>query len=398
MMNGDIPDIGGEAWMRTDAGLILANGVEIPASCGVSRVATRPIDKRSPGFDEEFDATTLFYDVFVDAQGSLCMVGPPFWNLMEEVKSATFIVDGIPYEGTPQITLFDRCNICRLPGAFGNAHTLRMRIFGTDLQAPIGPAYTALFRGRRVVMTMSKDNDLVWVRDWAAFYAAKHRADAFLIFDNGSRGYSVDHLLQTVLGAAPNALVVVVPWPYKYGPQGGEANVWDSDFCQISAYNMARFRLLPQARALLNIDIDELIVDESGAFRSIFEATEAAESGYIRIKGRWIEPFSESWTGNGLPRHADFRHFHSESVASATKWCLVPHKCPDDALWRIHTVGKMSDADTSTFLFRHFQAINTLWYRRRYRGRIHEPGKLVLDTRLAEALATPEKSTSTESA
>ena len=51
------------------------------------------------------------------------------------------------------------------------------------------------FAGRNCLMTLSRDNALDWIRDWAAFHVREHGADAVLFFDNGSTDYRPEEIL-----------------------------------------------------------------------------------------------------------------------------------------------------------------------------------------------------------
>src|SRR5690606_8950495 len=138
---------------------------------------------------------------------------------------------------------------------------------------------------------LSQNNDLRWIADWVHFYARLHGADGVLVYDNASSAYSLADLQATLddavskAGAAGgNFPALAVAWPFPYGPQGGMAGAvngvetdWDSDFCQTGSLQHARHRFLRQARSVLNVDVDELVLGTGG--RSVFEATEQSRSG-----------------------------------------------------------------------------------------------------------------------
>jgi hypothetical protein len=53
----------------------------------------------------------------------------------------------------------------------------------------VSPNESDMFRDRRVIFTMSKDNPIEWILDWVRFNRDIHGADAVLIYDNGSSAY-----------------------------------------------------------------------------------------------------------------------------------------------------------------------------------------------------------------
>ena len=81
--------------------------------------------------------------------------------------------------------------------------------------------------------------------------------------------------------------VRIVPWLFKFGPQGTlTRGTWDSDYCQLGAWEHARWKYLTRARSVQNSDIDELVVSTRG--RSNFAAVENDPFGMLRYTGRWI--------------------------------------------------------------------------------------------------------------
>ena len=66
----------------------------------------------------------------------------------------------------------------------------------------------------------------------------------------------------------------------------------------------ARFRFLSQARSVLNVDIDELVLSDRN--RSIFAATEQARGGFVKFSGRWVSATTPHGVSPGCGRHGDF--------------------------------------------------------------------------------------------
>ena len=58
----------------------------------------------------------------------------------------------------------------------------------------VRPNCSEIFRGRRVVLAMSRDNELQWIKDWVLFVVRNHGADAVLLYDNASTKYGAEQL------------------------------------------------------------------------------------------------------------------------------------------------------------------------------------------------------------
>jgi len=364
----------------------------LPPDSGISREITRPIQFRGEDFAEEFDASTLFYDViaFSNSPGNnLIFVGPPLLNLSPAFFRGR--IDGQPLESAISgYYARDRCCDIWIRERHGDSVLLELS-FGSYRLAP-GPSCNEIYSGKRVLYTLSKNNDVAWLIDWMRFHADNHGANAALVYDNASTEYTADGLEKSLRKALPDFVVNVVDWPYKYGPGGFSRNSWwDSDFCQAGAFQDARFRFLHQASSVLNCDIDEFVVSRTDA--SIFEATEASVTGYIAFPGRWIanaaapgRPDSDSPSGL---RHGQFRYLEPPGAnACPTKWCVVPERCRLEDQWRTHTV-KGKDSATSysdEFSYCHFRSISTNWkYQRSHRQAV-DPALHRVDEDLDRAL------------
>jgi hypothetical protein len=347
------------------------------------RQAPRPHHLRGSGYDDEFDWLTVFYDCFRSVDPNwIVFVGPPLLNMEKPILAALQESLGAP--GSPLLVRnLDRHAQIWVPTT--------PRIFepsgGAFEQDRIEaqPNHCELFRGKRVLFTLSKDNDLAWIRDWAHFHVRRHAANAVLFYDNASRSYSSDEIFRTLEGISGLDTIVVVNWPYKYGPQGGSDIPWDSDFCQYGFFEHARHRFLAFAQGCLNADVDELVVTSDGA--SVFEKATESRAGLVLYKGAWIENASEKAAPDGR-RHADFFHrLRALQAASQEKWALAPMRCPSAHQWRVHAVDWVPNDDqlAAEVLYRHFRAITTNWKEARWHQERPGPAHMI-DSELVAAM------------
>ncbi|MEA2484281.1 MAG: hypothetical protein QOC55_2228 [Thermoleophilaceae bacterium] len=361
------------------------------------REPTRPPALRDASFEEQFDATTLFFDAFRHEKSNrIVLLGPPLFNLAPAFKAIR--VFALP-SNTPcpfEVRHLDRhmqiwldapaaTDALRFQGALGT--------FDVD----VAPPRPSPFRGRRVIFTLSKNNEIEWIRDWIRFNRDVHGADAVLIYDNESTRYSTGELLASIRSVGGIAEAAVVHWPFRYGPQGTlTRGLWDSDFCQLGAWEHARRRFLTDARSVMNSDIDELVL--CGNDQSIFEKAERSPFGIARYNGRWVVATEEPGS-DVLPRHRDFDVtlrpqmqrtrflFKRDAVSCFPKWTLVPRRCPDRTQWKVHTIGGWWAArlKTPSVSFRHFREIGGNWKYQRKVRETFDPERHVKDEALARA-------------
>jgi hypothetical protein len=201
------------------------NGVVAPAPITLSdfttarREPTRPPELREPGFEQEFDDTTLFYDAFhAPDSGQVLVIAPPFLNLFGALRSMRVMAVPSGRLCKFRIERLDRCMRVRIDAPRGSERLAIETDFGY-FELQIGENLSALFRGLRTIFTKSKDNAIPWILDWIRYHRDTHGAEAVLIYDNGSTAYdarALDTGLQHINGLKR---ACVVKWPFKFGPQ-----------------------------------------------------------------------------------------------------------------------------------------------------------------------------------
>jgi hypothetical protein len=379
----------------------------LPANAPMHRVPVRPARYRQPNFDDLYDRDTLFYDCFrVPSQKRVALLGPPLLNLGETFSRLriTTLPDGAPCRYT--LRRRDRhsqlwveapagTECLRIEGKFGEA---KMTILESGSQ---------LFSGKNVLLTLNKNNRLEWIAVWVRFHRDVHGADAVLLYDTDSTAYNAMQLQDCLSAISGIDIACVVQWPFKYGPQGFAGKHWDSDYCQSGALEDARWRFLQQARAVANIDADELV---AGGSRSVFDLAESSRTGYVSFWGNWVVGTSK---GNSTDsdsealdapvssiRHRDFRHClkltrtwkgFRRVVANRCppKWAIVPLRCSFRSQWKAHKVTRMrqSPLPPSDLSYKHFREINTNWKYDRSHREVFDPERHAIDSELQQASA-----------
>jgi hypothetical protein len=350
------------------------NSVSLSDFTARRREATRPPEFRGENFDRDFDGNTLFYDAVQVSSATITLFAPPFFTLARGVASTRFVSNDIRYEARTRN--LDRHAQSWLDIPQGSGPVRATGDLGS-FSFSVSPNESEIFRDCRVIFTMSKDNPIEWILDWVRFNRDVHGADAVLIYDNGSSAYDSVTLSDALRSVSGIRCSVVMEWPFKYGPQGANSwDHWDSDFCQLGAWEHARWRFLQHARSAMNSDIDELVVSKND--RSVFEAAEQSRSGLVRYRGRWIIGMDD---GNGDDsHHGPYRHFdfsilmppkyerrklliRRDANACLPKWTVVPSRCPTRAQWHVHSIFSWpaSYFCTDEFSFRHFREIGSNW-------------------------------------
>lgn len=379
--------------------------VTLPASSPLRRESPRPPELRNERYADQFDADTLFYDVYRVGR-DVVFQGPPLLNLGAAVAEAA-LFRGRRHLVLPRARRIERNRASEvwlrtdadaltfdLPLGNGRSHRFDIRV---------QPNESARFAGRRVLHTLSKNNEVRWIIDWIRYYQKVHGADAVLFYDNGSHRYGAAELERELGATFPDMEIAVVDWPFRYGPQGGLAGAvngveapWDSDYCQTGSMQHARFRYLRDARSVLNVDIDELVVGPE----PIFAATERARGRFIKFAGQWITSATARGVTAADCRHADFTlRDRQETETCPPKWCVVPAACSDTRhCWSVHNLfgSRANRRVSSDFSYRHLKGISNNWKYDRWDGEPFDPARYDEDTALVATLANAGLTRSTE--
>lgn len=340
--------------------VIRPDAVVLAKNSPFSRTPPRPVEQRQADYKEKFDARTLFYDVFrVDSR--IAFVGPPLLNLAAVLTASDFHVGeySVP---VPHFADLDRTQNSWLNTA-PESRTLSVSLpDGVKRTVEVGSDLSDLFANRHVLLTKSKDNDLEWIRDWAAYYVAEHGVDAVLLYDNNSTTYDPEEVLDVLQAVSGLEVAMVVDWAFPFGPQGGNweglANApWDSDFCEYGILQHARLRFLRSAAGVINTDIDELLVAEGG---TVFDVLDSS-APVIRYRGSWIEAVPVSGAVHSPPRFSDYGYVSDERQPTTPKWSIDPRRAVDAVQWKTHSVAGVQVSETQRVGQRHFMGITSNW-------------------------------------
>jgi hypothetical protein len=110
---------------------------------------------------------------------------------------------------------------------------------------------------------------------------------------------------------------------------------WSSPIGALHCYEIMRDRFLGQARAVANIEVNDLIVDDGDD--SIFDRAVAARGGVIQVLGHTCYPWRVR--NNDPIRFADHICVQFDAAKPKSRWCIAPAKAPEKAIWRLTRIG-----------------------------------------------------------
>lgn len=356
---------------------------------GVYRKPPRSKRNQESDYLERFDHHTLFYDLFEDYNG-VVFSGPPLRNLLDIIKIANIELYGQEVHQKDAFadgwkTQRSKVTIPTEEIYYSNDSTFRIDVGKLSVKGKIQKNHSDVFKDRNVLVTLSKNNDLKWIEDWATYYARQHGIDAVLFYDNNSSKYSPNDILNVFKSIKEIKKAVVVPWNFKYGPGSGPNKEWDSNYCQYGVLEHAKRRYLRQSNVVVNVDIDELVVKENDI--SLVDGVLASKDGAIRFSGSWVETVQIDNQSERLPRFTDFKYKDIKKSKSLEKWAISPKRVDDKYQWQVHGFGGGFEPEISQdFVHRHYLGINTNWKYNRTSIVDYDPATHEVDQKLEAAL------------
>ena len=231
-------------------------GIRIPPDAGLERTfAGYDLD---PATRALCDPTTLFYDAFrLPGGDEAFFAGPPFVNLGDPIRvtvagrGARFAVYRHPWGAAERAVVLR----VRLPRGLRRHPAPGVRIefaaFAVTVAVEVPPCVPRE-RVRLMLGTMQRDNDPQWLLDWCRWHERVHDVRRVVVYDNGSAD---PEPLYADLAARIGADLVVVRWPYRYGP----ARPMALKYVQTAALNHCRLLFGCGADWCINLDVDEYL-------------------------------------------------------------------------------------------------------------------------------------------
>jgi len=222
---------------------------------------------KSPNQIDWFD-DIIFYDVFYKHDNSsIICIGPPLLNLEGVLELQEILCNGKQLRYSYAKFLRDHSLIViKVPRSLRNELTVqlsfRFNLFETVVE--ISRNHPPVREDRNSFLTLvaiQKDNPLEWIKDWMHWHNRMHGVRQLVLYDNGSRKYGHDELVDTLHGEEGDLQNVLVNWDFPWTWDGWNRKaLWDP-WPQIAAMNHCYFKY-GDCGWLLSLDIDEYLVAE----------------------------------------------------------------------------------------------------------------------------------------
>ncbi|MBE3639064.1 hypothetical protein [Mangrovicoccus algicola] len=307
-------------------------GFTLPEDLPLRRDYNFPEAERSALYLERYDRRTLFYDaVRLPGSGHLLLTAPPLYNLRARLRRGLHdggrpVGRGLRHWQTPQAELMTLRRRVQAP---------ELVLDGTRHPLPVRESRAEMFAGLNCMVVLNRDNDPDWIAASVDYHIRAHGLQGVLIFDNGSVTYTAEALAGRLAAVPGLEALAVYRVPFSFGPPlKSRKDRTNPRFLQPALLNLARREILSRARAVLNVDPDEIIRSKGGA--SVFDRAVARRHTMVKIHGSWVLPPP----GTPLPAPQS-AHTHREvpNQRCNQKWCAVPGGMLGRFGWAVHHVG-----------------------------------------------------------
>lgn len=344
-----------------------------PEEWQTKRTPVRPMDLWVFDFEKNYDWNTLWNDAIRVNNTTVLLIGPPLYQHAEWLTTIHPFYTGSGMKMLDaRVQELDRA--CLTTVTVDN-HVDELFLYGNTSRTPIKvnqPCWD--FAGKKVIVTISRDHPISWLKQWIDYHRAVHNLDGLLLYNNRSTIYTSEELEAAI--SRPDMVIKVVDYDVPFGCMGGgdwewqgkrgDFLPWDSDFAQYVMLEHAKWRYLHCADLAINADTDELLYIKNTTLDGMADYCKTSSNSVWLYKGTWIEPI-DSLTGVVASEVSfqgrRFDHYwqtnNSNQRGIGVKWMLNPARNMQYQ-WHLHkTFGPHMMTDEIGF--GHYMAMNTSW-------------------------------------
>ena len=302
-------------------------------------------------FDETYDYSTLFVDVFRDGS-QVIFVSPPFLNFKNILTEDFKLSDEYGNQYDMNFVDLDRCSLMVSTVPFNVKKLFLSKENEDNFEIEIKSRYNK-FDNKKVLCTMQKNEPIHKILNWIEYHSSLYGVDSFIIFNHQSEIYTSEFLYEKLKKQiTKNIFVEVVDWDMPFGVIGPP---WDSDWSQYIMLNLCKYNFCKESKLLINHDLDEYFVSEF-SFDEIFESMNLQNCGAVVYQSKNISSYTEGNVDILNTRY--FYHPKEIDDFKMTKWIAIPSKTVN-CICTLHNVFGPNVETTEDFYYAHMWVLNS---------------------------------------
>ena len=245
------------------------------------------------------------------------------------------------------------------------------------LEITPAPAETDLFAGKFCLLAQRLEETALGIADWLSWHHDLHEAEAALILDRSPpdsaalHGAALARAIAHELETRELAMTVVVlssdtplgkpdhgpenhPFHAPDAPGKDRMEVppndpWRAPLGQGIVLEVAKWRFLAHARAVLQLDVTDILQPRPEGTPSAFEGCLTSATGMVTLVGRRIYPWRVR--GGTEARFSDHLCRQFDATRGIARWGVAPGKVGLESTWRLLRIAYTKPDPASVFSF-----------------------------------------------
>ena len=315
-------------------------------------------------YNDYYDYNTIIYDCFLSPKNDeLFIIRPPLLNLKKFYSIKQIIFNNKVYKYV-NLKISERCDtLCVKIDANNTLHDNILKIiFINDEVFECKLSKNNLSNSKNTIITMQKDNKLIWIKDWIEHYVKNFNIDRVIIYDNNSSYQKslCNYLMENFKNS--NLEIVLVFWNFKYGDN---AAIHGNKFSRHGFINHA-LNKFKNKNILYQFDIDELAMCKD---REYFDSL---SDGVYYLNSFNVKNIPNNKLNNLKYTFKDYTIIHSESVDGIWKYIIKNYeKFNIGTNHYINNCRNKVFVDKNKLYFLHYNGITNFWHKTSKRELIH---------------------------
>ncbi|MDM7458025.1 MAG: glycosyltransferase family 2 protein, partial [Paracoccus sp. (in: a-proteobacteria)] len=235
--------------------------------------------------------------------------------------------------------------------------TVGLPVEGVRDRVPVAPDECVILADRDVIVGHMNREPVTVLHDWLAWHRSHHGATGALVLTRGVPGTAetTANALSALIANRPDTaalegmviLLVDCDQPLGLPDRPDETHLlnapdapgkdrmaqaspdpWHAPLGYGPLFDLLRHRFLAQAAGVASLEVIDLVAE---APRTMFDEARAISQGLIPLRGRHAYPWN--LRKNKPACFGDHICTRFDAPSYRWRWCLVPHRMPEDAIW-----------------------------------------------------------------
>ena len=235
-----------------------------------------------------------------------------------------------------------------------------IKIGNSPLELSVSDPETDLFHGLNCAVSERNGEDLQTVCDWLVWHQREHGLQGAVIVERSSPEQAdlfakeLEQALASCGAQGSKLVVVVLACEVALGKKGVGAeshpmnapdapgkdrmehpapDPWRSPLAALSIYELVRWRFLAKARAVMNIDVYDLVPAPKDDEQTVFDHAVSAPEGLVVLAGERVYPWAIRKGRKAI--FADHICSRFDCSKRHGRWVIAPSVAPSSVVWRL---------------------------------------------------------------